>query len=178
MSALLILSLLLVIAAAGLFWQASRTRRAAGLPGGRVIYSDTSTWQPTEEPLYDALIGLTGRPDYLIEQAGTIIPVEVKSGRIPHGPYDSHILQVAAYCLLIERVYGTRPPHGVIHYTNGPRTNRTYAVEYTPDLESSLHDLIADIRFQERRKNPDRSHESVARCRGCGFRKVCDQSLA
>lgn len=143
-----------------------------------MIYSDTSTWQPAEEPLYDSQTGLTGRPDYLIEQAQTIIPVEVKSGRIPHGPYDSHILQLAAYCLLVERVYGTRPPHGVIHYTNGPRATRTFAIEYTPELEDALLDTLADMRVHERKKSADRSHESAARCRGCGFRKVCDQSLA
>ena len=100
------------------------------------------------------------------------IPVEVKSGRVPDSPYDSHIYQVAAYCLLVEREFGKRPPYGVIHYGK-----RTFKVEYTQELETALLDLMAEMRKAERKKNVDRSHEHFARCRGCGFTKTCEQVL-
>ncbi len=167
------LSLALILLALILFWQSSRQQRQAGLPGGRVIYTDTRGWGPVEKPLYDASLGLTGKPDYLVERGGQIIPVEVKSGRAPAAPYDSHIYQLAAYCLLVERTMGKRPPYGILHYPN-----RDFAVDYTPELESALMDVLAEMRRDETRARVNCSHELPARCRGCGYRGLCDQRLA
>jgi hypothetical protein len=50
--------LLTLILAAILFWQARRTQRKTGLPGGRVVYSDTRGWGKLDRPLYDARLGL------------------------------------------------------------------------------------------------------------------------
>jgi CRISPR-associated exonuclease Cas4 len=169
---MLYLAFFLLILGIVLLWQSNRQRGQAGLPGGRIIYTDTRAWGEVEKPLVDHSLGLTGKPDYLVERDGTIIPVEVKSGRTPAAPYDSHIFQVAAYCLLVEKTYGKRPPYGIIHYPN-----RDFAVDYTNQLESSLLDQLAEIRRDEVRSNVPRSHEDAARCRGCGFRKICDQSL-
>jgi CRISPR-associated exonuclease Cas4 len=170
---MLIAGLLTLLVAFILFFISGRQRRASGLPGGRVIYTDTRAWGKVEKPLFDKDISLTGKPDYLIEQNGKIIPVEVKTGRTPESPYDSHIFQVAAYCLLVEKTYGKRPAYGIIHYPG-----RDFAVDYTPDLENALLDLIADMRINERRSEVSRSHEDEQRCRRCGFRQVCDQRLA
>jgi len=167
------IALLLFILAIVFFWQSNRQQKQAGLPGGRVIYTDTRAWGEVEKPLFSQELGLTGKPDYLVEQNGRIIPVEVKTGRTPEAPYDSHIFQVAAYCLLVEKTYGKRPPYGIIHYPN-----RDFAVDYTPVLESSLLDLLAELKRDETRTNVPRSHDDAARCRKCGFKKVCDQSLA
>jgi CRISPR-associated exonuclease Cas4 len=174
---MLLLSLFLVIVAGFLFWQARRQRQASGLPGGRLIYTDTRRWGPVEEPLYDAALGLTGRPDYLIEQGEQLIPVEVKSGHIPAGPYDNHIFQLAAYCLLVDRIYVKRPDYGILHYTSSSGAARTFAVDYTPDLEAALLDLLDAVRKQERRKDVPRSHDSARRCAGCGFHSICDQRI-
>ena len=171
---MLYLSLALLLLAIFILWQSSRQQRDAGLPGGRVIYTDTRAWgAPLEEPLFDSKLGLTGKPDYLVEQKGHIIPIEVKSGRAPESPYDSHIFQLAAYCLLVEKVHGKRPPYGLIHYPT-----RTFAVDYTPALESSLLDILADIRRDDIRTEVDCSHDEPARCRRCGFRSGCEQKLA
>ncbi len=170
---MLYIALFLLILAIVFLWQSNRQRSEAGLPGGRVIYTDTRAWGEVEKPLFDHDLGLTGKPDYLVERDGMIIPVEVKTGRTPAAPYDSHIFQVAAYCLLVEKTYGKRPPYGIIHYPN-----RDFAVDYTIQLESSLLDQLAEIKRDEVRSNVPRSHEDAARCRACGFRKICDQSLA
>jgi CRISPR-associated exonuclease Cas4 len=174
---MLVLAVLLLILAVFLFWLARRQRQASGLPGGRLIYTDTRRWGPVEEPLYDAALGLTGRPDYLVEQGEQLIPVEVKSGRIPDGPYDNHIFQLAAYCLLVDRVYAKRPDYGILHYTSQSGAARTFAVDYTPTLEEALLDLLDAMRKQERRKDVQRSHDSAQRCAGCGFRSICDQRI-
>lgn len=167
-----VLALFLAGLALFLFWQSARQRRQAGLPAGRVIYADMRAWRATEQPLYDPLLGLTGKPDYLVEAGEQIIPVEVKSGRTPPVPYDSHVFQLAAYCLLVEKTYHRRPPYGILHYPD-----RTVAVEYTPQLESALLDVLAAMRRAEHRRAPPRSHEEPRRCARCGFRHVCDDRL-
>jgi CRISPR-associated exonuclease Cas4 len=163
----------LLICAFVLFFVARRQREASGLPGGRVIYTDTRAWGKVERPLFDQELGLTGKPDYLVEQKGKIIPVEVKSGHTPAAPYDSHIFQVAAYCYLVHKTYRKRPPYGLIHYPG-----RDFAVDYTSELEDALLDLIADMRINAHRVEVPRSHEDEQRCRHCGFRDSCDQRLA
>lgn len=170
---MLYLALLFIVIAVVLLWQSGRRRREAGLPGGRLIYTDTRAWGVVEKPLFSAELGLTGKPDYLVQSGDRIMPVEVKSGRTPEAPYDSHIFQIASYCLLVAKSYGKRPDYGIIHYPK-----RDFAVDFTPELESALLDQLAEMRRDEMRTDVRRSHESAARCRGCGFRKVCDQSLA
>ncbi|MBN1305737.1 MAG: CRISPR-associated protein Cas4 [Anaerolineales bacterium] len=169
---MLYLSIFLLLIALVLFWQSGRQQKKAGLPGGRVVYSDTRSWGKVEKPLYDRELQLTGKPDYLVEKNGVVLPVEVKSGRAPGAPYDSHIYQVAAYCLLVERTYGKRPPYGLLHYAN-----RDFAIEYTRELETALLELLTDMRRDEYRSQVGRSHEQAARCRGCGYRHVCDQQV-
>jgi CRISPR-associated exonuclease Cas4 len=165
-------ALILFLVALIFLWLSSRQRKPAGLPGGRIIYTDTRAWGEVEKPLYDARLGLTGKPDYLVEKNGQIIPVEVKSGRAPDAPYDSHIFQIAAYCLLVERGMGKRPPYGILHYSD-----RDFAVDYTRDLENQLLDTLAEMRRDESRTAVARSHEVPPRCSRCGYRDLCDQKL-
>ncbi len=167
------LALLLLAVAFILFWQSDKQRKQTGLPGGRVIYTDTRSWGVVDRPLYDRKLRLAGKPDYLVERDGEIIPVEVKSGQAPNAPYDSHIYQLASYCLLVERTLGKRPAYGIIHYEN-----RDFAIDYTPELEAALLEILNEMRSDERRSDVDCSHDSPARCRGCGYRKICDQRLA
>jgi len=167
------LALLFIVVALLLLWLGTRQRAQAGVPGGRIIYTDTRLWGRVEKPLTAADLGLTGKPDYLVQTGGVIFPVEVKSGRAPTAPYDSHIYQLAAYCLLVEKTYGKRPPYGIIHYSG-----RDFAIDYTPQLESALLDRLAEIKRDESRRDVPRSHEDAARCRKCGFRNVCDQRIA
>ncbi|HEY5575033.1 MAG TPA: Dna2/Cas4 domain-containing protein [Anaerolineales bacterium] len=166
------LALVLAILGAILLMLSSRQRRATGLPGGQVIYTDTNEWETVKQPLFDATLGLTGKPDYLVRQGDLLIPVEVKSKQIGGAPYDSHVYQLAAYCLLVHRVFGQRPKHGILHYPN-----RTFSIDFTPELESAVINIILEMQSQSGRKGPDRSHDTPARCARCGFRMVCDQSL-
>lgn len=166
------LSLGLVLLAILLIWLSSRQRKEAGLPPGRVIYSDTHAWEKVERPLFEPHLALTGKPDYLVEQDGQIVPVEVKSGRAPTAPYDGHVFQLAAYCLLVHRTMGRRPAYGIIHYQD-----RDFAIDFTPELESQLLSILAKMRRDELRTQVRRSHEVAARCARCGYRHVCDQRV-
>ena len=173
MDILIPIAAILAVLAFAALWIAGRQRKAAGLPEGRVISEDTSGWKRLEKPLYDPDSGLAGRPDYVVERDGEWIPVEVKSGWAPPEPHESHLFQLAAYCLLVEHTYGQRPSHGILHYRN-----RTFEIDYTPGLEGELRALLVQIRLQAgKRGETPRSHNEPARCAHCGFRKVCDQKL-
>jgi CRISPR-associated exonuclease Cas4 len=157
------------------FWlliAAERRRKESGLPRGRLISADMGDWLPVDEPLYDRHLGLTGKPDYLVKTSSGLVPVEVKSSNTPAHPYDAHIFQLAAYCLLIESHYGQRPPYGIIQYPG-----RTFAVDYTHELETALLEIVDEMRQRERQRSVERSHQIAARCQRCGFRYTCDQRL-
>jgi CRISPR-associated exonuclease Cas4 len=166
------LVLLFLALGAFLLWLGRRQAARLGLPAGRVVYVDVGGLTRPDRPLYDRDLDLLGRPDYLVETPKGVVPVEVKSSAGPSAPYDSHVLQLAAYCRLVEASRGKRPPHGILKYVD-----RSFALDYTPGLENALLDLIAEMRRAEG-SAPDRSHDSPQRCRGCGFREVCDQRLA
>jgi CRISPR-associated exonuclease Cas4 len=155
-----------------LLWLSRRARIEAGLPSGRVLSQDTLGRRRGDDSLYDPVHDLAGRPDYLVAQGDRLIPVEVKSGRAHAGPRLSHRLQLAAYCRLVEAVYARRPPHGILQYAD-----RRYDIPYSAELETELTDIIAAMR-RTLGDEMDRSHESPERCRACGFRAQCDQSLA
>jgi CRISPR-associated exonuclease Cas4 len=167
-----IFALVLIVIALILFLVSRRQQRCSGLPSLKVVYTDTKMWNRVEKPLYDPVLGLTGKPDYLVMEKDLIIPLEVKSGFAPAIPYDSHILQLVAYCMLVWSMYKKRPTHGFIHYAN-----RTFAVDFTPQLEEEFRDLVSEIHHCDRSQNPSRSHESPERCRSCGYRDICDQKL-
>ena len=109
---------------------------------------------------------------YLVDQGGAIVPVEVKSGKAPFTPHPAHVMQLAAYCLLVEATYQRRPPHGVLQYSD-----RAFAIPYNNSVRDMVFDTLAGMRRAGSRP-PDRSHESAGRCAKCGYRGSCDQRLA
>lgn len=166
------LAVLFLVLSLFFFWQSWLRRRKSGLPAGRIIYADTGRWGRVDKPLYTHELHLTGKPDYLVESGSSIIPVEVKSTFVKHAPYDSHIYQLAAYCMLVHKVYKNRPPYGILHYSN-----RTFAVDYTDVMEETIIELLNQMRSNARRREVNRSHDSQTRCLGCGYRSICDQAL-
>ncbi|MFO7536775.1 MAG: Dna2/Cas4 domain-containing protein [Chloroflexota bacterium] len=164
-----------LLLAAAVLWLWSRTAQTkSGLPAGSVIYTDTGTWFPNEEPLYADDVQLVGRPDYLVEAAdGSVIPVELKSSKAPPEPYEGHILQLAAYCYLVGVNYGQRPSYGIIQYRN-----RAFAIDYTHELEADLLDVLDDMRAALYEEDVDRDHNDWQRCARCGVRGDCYQRLA
>jgi CRISPR-associated exonuclease Cas4 len=166
-------ALAVLAVAVGLWWWAGRSQGATGLPRARVLAQDTERGRPVDAPLVSHRHRLVGRPDYLLEHGGAVIPVEVKPGRQAAEPYQGDLLQVWAYCLLVEETYGHAPPHGLLRYAD-----QTWLVPWDPTacaaVLAALDDLAADA------ASPDvpRSHQQPARCAGCGVRAECDERLA
>lgn len=189
---LYLLLFLLVVTAWFAARAAARETKRAGLPEGALLYSDTGRpvgrlagteigrdGKKQEKPLLSETLELIGRPDYLIETEGGVVPVEVKSTACPANgrPYDSHLAQFAAYCLLVEDVLGTSVPYGLVKYRD-----REVRVEYTPEMREQALALIADMKEDTRAsaegEEVHRSHDDPRRCAGCSVRDSCTESLA
>lgn len=151
-----------------------RERKKSRLPDAQVVYADTDLWQRVPQTLVDDQLGMVGKPDYVMKtRQGSLIPVEVKTGHTPDTPYDSHLLQLMAYGLLIQSNYTQIPEYGLLHYPE-----KDFRVDFTPELLAQLVETLDEIRqIEHENKVPERSHASSARCRSCGYRGVCDQKI-
>jgi CRISPR-associated exonuclease Cas4 len=148
-----------------------RLRRTTGLPWAPVLAQDTYG-RELEKPLFAKRIGLTGKPDYVLDIRGSTIPVEVKPGRRAARPYESDLMQLAAYCLLLEETSDTAPPYGLLRYAE-----RTFRLDYTPQVRDTLLALLDDMRAELAEPDCARSHDDPSRCWGCGFFEQCDDAL-
>lgn len=173
---LLGLGAILLSAGIGMYLWSRRARARTGLPAGDVVYSDTGAWESVEKPLFSRRYGLVGKPDYLVrllnDGASCLVPVEVKSRKRPAVTPAGHLLQLAAYCLLVEEVHHTRPPYGLLHYADA-----TLQIAYTDALRQAVLDMAQEIRAARRAADLHRDHSDPARCRGCGYRHACDEAL-
>lgn len=165
---------LALILVAVYFWiDGNAIREETGLPDGDIIYTDNNDWHKQVETLTAPEIGLVGKPDYLIQQRdGSIVPVELKSREAPNTPYASHVMQLAAYCLLVEENYGIRPNFGIIRYKD-----QDFQVDYTEELEEDLLDVLHEMQQDMFAEDVNRSHGNAKLCVACGVRDFCDQRL-
>lgn len=169
---MLIGAALLLIALALVLWRWSgRERSESGLPGGDIVQSDVDS-ETRGKPLYSAHYALTGTPDYIIETSRGLVPVEVKPARDEAEPHASHLLQVLAYCLLLEESEGTRPPYGLLRYASD-----TFKVDYNKETRAYVIGVIQEMREAARQRAVHRSHESAGRCGACAYRSICDEAL-
>jgi CRISPR-associated exonuclease Cas4 len=149
---------------------ASATRRRHRITG-QVAYVDSARERP--KVFASERYGLTGRPDHVVVDGDHHIPVEVKTGRVPRGPLFSHILQVAAYCLLMEEEYGKAPPYGILRYGDV-----SHEIEYNDDLKRLLVTKLGEMRAALGKGEAHRNHNRPGKCAGCSRRAVCPERLA
>lgn len=169
-SVLLALSVALLTLALWLALRARRGQQQSGLPQGRLVYADTGRWSAVAQPYFSPRYRLTGKPDYLVESDEGYTPVEVKQTAARRGgqAYLSHVMQLAAYCLLVEEAHGQAPGYGLIRYSDA-----TVRIDYTPALRGQLLALMDDLRASRSQGDVGRSHRDAARCRACGVRHAC-----
>ncbi len=162
---------LLLLLGATLLWFASRQRRKSGIPRGRIVYEDVGIGTP-RKPLLSSRYMLVGKPDYIVEKDGSLIPVEVKSHPAPRIPYRSHRFQLLAYCLLLEENTGTAPPYGILKYKD-----RDFKIEYDEEARKSLLQIMDEIRASAGSKAPLPKHNNPSKCARCPYREICEVSL-
>jgi CRISPR/Cas system-associated exonuclease Cas4 (RecB family) len=82
-------------------------------------------------------------------------------------------MQLAAYCWLVDDVYGTRPPFGILQYQD-----QAFTIKYSPELEEELLHVLQEMRQDQQANDISRSHDDIAKCSACGLREKCRQRLA
>ena len=137
----------------------------------KITYVDSEHKKP--KVFVSERYGLSGRPDYVLLVNDEHIPVELKTGRVPRGPLFSHILQVAAYCVLLEEEFGVAPSHGIIKY--GQTEND---IEYDAALKDMVLSKLAEMRGIMKTGNAHRNHNKPSKCRNCSRRGACPEKLA
>jgi len=165
-----VIPLFVLVAAAVLLYvwmshQVRRERTVLDLKNEVTVSADDSTQgMPT---LRSKRYGLVGRPDQLIRMGQMLIPVEQKpTARRMH---ESHVLQVAAQCLLVQEVYGVRPSHGLLVLAGGKQER----VEFTTALEGRLLHTMTQMRALLRADAEPGPRWVGAKCRPCGYRETC-----
>ena len=162
----------LILFALLLVWLSGRLRGASGVPEGALVYTDSGAWQRNEKPLFSRAHQLSGKPDYLVRDGDAMVPVEVKSSRAPDQPRYGHVLQLAAYCLLVEESLGARVERGILKYAD-----RQFVIDYTPALRAELLGTLDAMRADLAAGGSARSHRDPRRCLRCGVREECDERL-
>ena len=150
---------------------AKTMRMVYGIPAGKVIYSDLDR---PGKVLYSKNLGISGKPDYIVIGRGrSLIPVEIKSGRA-HEPHRNHVMQLAAYCYLVEENYHRSVPYGIIVYSDGLQ----HRINFDKYLRSDLQATVDEMKRTLGHDCPRRMHNHKQRCRHCSFNGSCKSSLA
>ena len=163
-------ALLLAGAALLLALLAVLARRRFGL-AGRVTRTDAGVARPVPL-LRSAHHGVAGRPDYLIEERGRVVPVELKPARRARSPWLRDVVQLAAYCLLLEEAEPRFAGYGYLRYAG-----RTFRVDFTPSLRAELLRTLAALRADLGAADVEPNHEDPRRCARCALVVACGRPL-
>ncbi len=125
-----------------------------------------------DAPLTSHRYRLVGRPDSLRRtRDGRVVPIEIKSRTSPpNGPPLSHVVQVWAYCLLVEETTDVPVPYGMLRYSDGGE----FRIDWGEDQR---HRLLA-LRREVALPYDGRARPSPRRCAGCRYRYGCDVRAA
>jgi CRISPR-associated exonuclease Cas4 len=142
-------------------------RRALGLPEGELVYEDADG---LGEPLSSRAHPLVGKPDYVVRLPdGRPVPVELKLNvHDASAPFSNHIVQLAAYCLILEDYFEQAPTHGIVRYADCE-----FTVEYTPALRKKVIRLLTAMQRCSEQQPPPLASQKVAKCRACVFKAIC-----
>jgi CRISPR-associated exonuclease Cas4 len=143
--------------------------------GASVVGSDTGA--APSVLLSDPVLGLRGRPDYLLEERdGTnpvLVPLEVKPSRRSQRLYESDAVQLGAYLIAARATFGSdAATFGYVRYAE-----RSFRVALTTELERRVREIVAGIRRGRTLPRVHRTHRAPARCARCAVRGVCDDAL-
>ena len=170
---IIIFSILLLVIALLFIFQSKRTSRDMNrlkmkykIQEGKITYSDLN--KPAE-PLFSKRYRLTGKPDYITKKNNHYIPVEVKNGHHSQ-PQKNHMLQLAAYCQLLEDNYGGFVPYGILIYNNA---SQQYKIPFNPEIRFELESTIKKMRYLLKTRKIMRNHNDPHRCKNCSMMTYC-----
>lgn len=147
-----------------MFFLVREKKESLGIPDGRIMYSDLNV---PAVPLFSKRSRLIGKPDYIVRKEKHYIPVEIKSGRSLH-PHQSHVLQLAVYCQILEDIFGVFVPEGILVYNNVPHT-----IPFDPKLRFELESVMKTMRASLRNGSIQKNHQELVRCKSCSMKQYC-----
>ncbi|MCW1298619.1 MAG: CRISPR-associated protein Cas4 [Candidatus Parvarchaeota archaeon] len=148
---------------------------AVELPEGTDImkYSLKNTFYTRE--IFLECDELVGRLDGLFVDNGLFIPIEDKFTRAGNGgPFYHHVLQLWAYCFIIEKKKG-EVDYGLIRYIDN-----VFKVKYDEKARSTVAKAIKQINlFLKGKIAPDDLEVSrdATYCKYCAYNSLCDRKL-
>ncbi|MCS5538210.1 MAG: Dna2/Cas4 domain-containing protein, partial [Candidatus Poseidoniaceae archaeon] len=135
-----------------------------------IAYSDDSK---AADLLIDNKTGLRGRPDQIVIVDGEFIPMEQKTGKIPHHPHLSHKVQLLAYIHLVKVVTKHEPPFGVLRYGE----TDIHQVDWNDSHKKLLMKQLGEVQRLMAEGGAKRNHQRDGKCRNCSRRHGCTESL-
>lgn len=123
--------------------------------------------------LEDKKTGLRGRPDQITRIGEDLIPVELKTGKIPKKPHKSHRFQILAYLHLIESMTKSPPPFGFLRYG----TESVFSIEWNQKEKENLFSVIKEIQQISVEGGAKRDHNRPGKCESCSRRQDCPDRL-
>jgi len=110
---------------------------------------------------------LAGKPDYILNKEGKIIPVEVKKSCYTT-PTPYHLYQLAAYCQLLEDTHHTFVPYGVLVYSDAD-----FEIPFDPHLRFNLEKTLKEMRKAIATRTLPEIHLNPQKCKHCSFQHCC-----
>jgi CRISPR-associated exonuclease Cas4 len=144
----------------------------------RIVQVDDIKDSNRGKPLVSKKHYLIGSPDILIEENGTKVPVEIKTGRAPKKPYFSHIMQLSAYLVLVDTNFKQKTSYGYIEYVPKDGARKRHKVEWDMLTKALVLSKVSEIRDAERTGVAHRNHKREGKCRSCSRRTGCPERLA
>ena len=137
--------------------------------GYALIYADQKQGGKGETDfgklLYSAKYELQGKPDYVFQSpiGKKIVPVELKSGSIGEEklPHHGDFLQLCTYFLILEDVYGQKPPFGRIVYRD-----YMFEIKNTAKVRNEVLQTVKEMR-EMLQYGVGKAKPSFAHCRPC-----------
>jgi len=116
------------------------------IPRGTIITTDLDT---PSALLFSQSEPLCGKPDYIIETKQAILPVEVKTGK-HQKPKQHHIMQLIAYCHLVEETYQQTVPYGLIIYQDTKtQFQKPYTLQAKKELKKTMNHMRTILENQD-----------------------------
>jgi CRISPR-associated exonuclease Cas4 len=146
----------------------SEIRKGESHINARISYIGTDRSKILKSEKY----GLTGRPDYILHENGGIVPVEMKSGRRPKGPLFSHIVQLAAYCLILDEDPDNKVTRGILKYGD-----HEIDIDFDEGLKNIVVSKLDEMRAALESGEVHRNHNRPGKCQSCSRRDDCPERL-
>ena len=99
------------------------------------------------------------------------VPVEQKTSNITK-PAFSHVIQVTAYCMIVEDLKGMYPPYGILKYKK-----HEFKIPYEKRWKNLVLKLRDDLASDRQRNKAHRNHNKVFKCKYCVRREFCPEKL-